>query len=314
MIKLIKILSLILILLNIQACNTKKEDRTIGVLSNTMPLKYDKEDGGYLTDTKGILRFGQYHVSFWNKYNGEVKGPIASTWFIERAINGKPDYFKECGEKLRFEEWEKTVEKQKETESWDDWYKPYFEIGTKRSKCIKKVKAKFESEKSYKYFYSKSLQNHKIIYPIRTKRHAAWQFIIYKGRVGDLSLEALTPKQKEDINKLRSHKCYKWGDPQCYDLPGEDSNLYYGVREELYKKEKSTAKISVETEYLHDIRVSSPIKWTEIEGIKINKDMYNYVYQECRKGERYCHFNNYKGNLTPEQKEYIQKVKWTSDK
>jgi len=315
-------------LLSFQACSLAQEKDSFSLVINTMPLKYEEDKGGYLIDTKGILRFGQYsQASMFSKKYGKIEGPIASAWYITRSsLNEKEIILKHCGNyPIKPKEYLvysniKNKSKNEINEIEFQW-KNYHIDSNLHGDCRFKVKKEYiEPSYSNQYYYVKALPNLKITYPKKHERHASWQAIVFKGRVGDLTSEALTSEQKNNLEDLRAHKCYKWsrflGVPQkaCYDLQGKDSSIYYGIRQELFKENKSSAKYSVNTEHLRDIRIYPPVKWTEIKGIKINKEMYDYVYQQCRQGKDYCHFNNYKGSLTKEQKEYIKTVTWKTDK
>jgi hypothetical protein len=120
----------------------------------------------------------------------------------------------------------------------------------------------------------------------------------------------LTAEQKKNLGKFRSHHCYQFGSTrrgeQCYDLPGKEKNIYYTVRSMVsYKEDMPKAEDDKWwTEYL-DIRIASPVQWREIEGIEIDKPMYDYLEHHCAYGEAFCVLDQYKGAMTAEQKAYV---------
>jgi hypothetical protein len=312
----IKILLLsITALLLFSACNnTKENDKVFWVGAYEMHPKYDKEQGGQLIGSDSLVYIGQYSnkYSILQKYKGPIKGSIVSLWSIARLPNGFPDENKICGK----------AEKHPENyldKNYDFISEQYWKKRKKRKECVKKLMAKTEKETIYRYYYARSKPSHKIIYPPRSPRHSNWQVTVYNGRIGDLQPVALTEEQKKHLSLFRKHKCYKYGNAkrgyECYDLPGSDSSIYYTIRENLYKKApKEKGVYSSSWEGLDDVRYSKPQKWTEIKGIQLNKEQYDYLKKVCKKGEAYCNLNNYKGELTKAQKAYVESVKHNYDK
>jgi methyl coenzyme M reductase subunit D len=93
-------------------------------------------------------------------------------------------------------------------------------------------------------------------------------------------------------------------------LPNGDKNIYYAINEEPYIIEDGKKK--PKNRYSMDVRVSEPLNWIEVEGIEIDKEMFDYLNKICE-DSLVCHLNNYTGALTQEQKEYIKKNKWSTD-
>ncbi len=312
----IKIILFSFIILTFSSCGEKYDDKVFWVNLYSMHPLDDKKDGGKYVDSNSILRVGQYNniERIFQKYKGEIKGSIVSSWEIIRLPNGKADYDAICGYEHIKPEYIVALGKEKRKKDLSEHYR----IERKRWDCIEKLQAQEEKDKVHKYFYARSKPTHKVIYPQRTKRHSHWEVTVYNGRVGDLSPEALTQEQKNNLDKLRKHECYKWGNSQrgndCYDLEGNETSLYYTVREHLSSPPSEDGVLSSQWEGLSDIRISPPQKWIEIKGISINKDIYNHLTTVCKKGEEYCHLNNYTGKLTKLEKEYINSVKSDDDK
>jgi hypothetical protein len=308
------ILLLTLTVLFLSACAEEYDDKVFWVNLYSMHTLEDKNNGGKYVDSNSILRVGQYNniERIFQKYKGPIKGSIVSVWRVTRLPNGKADYNGICGK-------EPKTPKNYQDESYDRDYEQYWVIEGNRRACAKKLRTQDELDKVNQYFYSRSKPTHEVSYPPRTLNHSHWEATVYNGRVGDLSPEALTKEQKNNLDKQRSHKCYKWGNSSrgntCYDLEGSDSSSYYTIREHLSRK-KSTKKgvVSSGWEGLSDIRISPPQTWVEIKGITINKAQYDYLYEVCKKGQAYCHLNNYKGKLTKEEQEYVKSVTWSEDK
>lgn len=157
-------------------------------------------------------------------------------------------------------------------------------------------------------------ESHLINYPKKSDLHYRWNDSLFIGGVNDLAIEAIPDEYKNNLEQLRSHKCHKWGakvNHTCYDLPNGDKNIYYAIREELYIKDEDGKQKP--NRYLMDVRVSEPLDWIEINGIEIDKEIYEYIDKTC-KDPFFCHLNNYTGTLSQEQKDYVEKVKWSKDK
>ena len=311
----LKINTLLLVLLSITftACAEKHDDKTFWVkLYNTTPT-YDKTNGGKFVSMDSVLRVGQYNnlEKIFQKYKGPIKGSIVSVWSVTRLPNGKADTYGICGNQV--ESPTNYLEK-----SYDSDNYKYKMKRTKRKNCVKKLQAQDELDKVNQYFYARSKPSLKITYPPKTPNHSHWEATVYNGRVGDLTPEALTQEQKDNLHKLRKHECYKWSSPKrgsdCYDLEGNDTSLYYTIREHLSSPPTKDGVLSSQWEGLKDIRISPPQKWVEIKGISINKEQYDYLSEVCKKGEEYCHLNDYTGKLTKAEKEYMDSVKYGSDK
>ena len=309
----IKIVLFSFIILIFLACGEKYDDKVFWVGTFEMPILEDKNNGGKVIDVQNITYAGQYNnkEKTFQKYKGPIEGSIVSVWEIVRLPNGKLDYEAICGE-------EPIKPINYSDKNYDDDYETYRKKRNKLHACYKQVTAKMELNKVHKYFYARSKPSLQITYPPRTKRHSHWQVTIYNGRVGDLTPEALTQEQKNNLNKLRQHECYQWGSTKrgdiCYDLEGEETSLYYTIREHLYSPPAKDGVVSSQWEGLKDIRISPPQKWIEIKGMSINKEQYDYLKEVCQKGEEYCHLNNYNGKLTKSEKEYINSVKYDNDK
>ena len=155
-------------------------------------------------------------------------------------------------------------------------------------------------------------ENHLVVYPKKSDLHYRWNLSFYVGGVNDLKLKAVPDEYKNRLEQLRVHNCHTWGgiDNNCYDLPNGDKNIYYALREELYIKDEDGKQEP--NRYLMDVRVSEPLKWIQIDGIEINQEIYEYIDKVCKESF-FCHLNNYTGTLSQEQKDYVQKVKWSKD-
>ena len=305
---------LVLLSLTFTACAEKHDDKVFWVNLYSMHTLDDKQNGGKYVDSNSVLRVGQYNnvERIFQKYKGPIKGSIVSVWSVTRLPNGEADTYGICGKR--------PVEpKNYQDERFDENWEDYMLQRKKRRTCVKKLLAQDALDKVSQYFYARSKPSLKITYPARTPNHSHWEATVYNGRVGDLQPKALTQEQKDNLDKLRKHKCYKygstWKDFYCYDLEGNDTSLYYTIREHLSSKTANKEGVlSSQWEGLKDIRISPPQKWVEIKGISINKEQYDYLSEVCKKGEEYCHLNNYTGKLTKAEKEYMDSVKYGSDK
>lgn len=278
------------------------------------PLRYDKENGGYMIAGNGNTKFTIFDFTLSDTKNSKeqivkAKAPLVSYWKIGRNPLGmKPDY-SECGEYIPLYKPTKGITIEEREREFEEHQKK----DDKRSACRKNIREVFEPQTSYKYYYAKMPENHLVHYPKKSVLHFRWNISNYIGGVNDLAIEAVPEVYKNNLDKLRGHKCHKWGassNHTCYDLPNGDKNIYYALREELYK-EVNGEKVEPNS-YLMDVRVSEPLNWIEIDGIEINKDIYEYLNKVCEKIEL-CHLNDYTGALTQEQKEYIKKNKWSTD-
>ena len=309
-----KLLFLISILILFTSCeNNNGEDKVFWVNLKGMYPEYVKNEGGIYINWDSILYVGQYtnNKRIFQKYQGPIKGSIVSVWSISRLKNGKPKFDEICGE-------EKKRPTDYSDKNYDRDWNNYLDEEEKRWDCIHELQEKAKKQTIYRYYYARSEPSHKIIYPTKTKRHSNWQVSVYNGRVGDLQRVALTSEQKKNLSSFRKHKCYKWGNEErgydCYDLNGSKSSIYYTIRENLYKEtSKEEGVLSSSWEGLKDVRYSKPQNWIEIKGIELNKEQYTYLKEVCKKGEKYCHLNNYKGKLSKEQQEYVNTVKNEGD-
>lgn len=294
---------------------TKSNDYTY--TTYVEPLRYDKENGGHL-----VVIAGENHTDYAvfqfeptdNQKNKEIQEaypefPYTSYWKIGRNPLGmEPDY-SECGEYI-------PLYKPREGITIEEREREFEEHQKKRKiqrACENNISETFKSQTTYKYYYAKMPENHLVHYPKKSVLHFRWNLSFYIGGVNDLKLKSVPEIYKNNLDKLRSHKCHKWGgiDNTCYDLPNGDKNIYYALREELYKE--INGKKEEPNVALSDVRVSEPLNWIQIDGIEINKDIFDYLEKVCNIGSLVCHLNDYTGTLTQEQKEYIQKVKWKKD-
>jgi len=313
----IKIILFSLIILVFSSCGEKYDDKVFWVNLYSMHTLDDKQNGGKYVDSNSVLRVGQYNniERIFQNYKGPIEGSIVSVWRVIRLPNGKAKYSSICGKRQREPEYIVALGEEKREKDWQEYMNNY----RKRNNCVKKLQAQDELDKVQQYFYARSKPTHKVIYPPRTPNHSHWEVTVYNGRVGDLQPKALTQTQKDNLHKLRKHKCYKygstWKDFYCYDLEGNDTSLYYTIREQLASKITSEEGVlSSEWEGLKDIRISPPQEWVEVKGISINKEQYDYLSKVCKKGEEFCHLNNYNGKLTLDEKNYIKSVEFDSDK
>ena len=314
------IIQILFIILILQGCSNKEEEKYSFVVMTIPPL-YDEQKGGYLipsvnyeygSDT--MSRFGDRYGSIITRYknDGLIEEPLRSLWKIVRNPDGHRADYSKCGEEPKYPNYQKGM-----TDEYHEKLKITYRKGKKLyDQCTDKIYNYYNSKYTNEYFYARMPQDYKLIYPkTKSSRHASWQITLFNGRVNDLTPDSVP--NKYNLDELNSHKCQKWGGratPLCYDLPGEDKNLYYSIREELYHKTQSDAKYSTSTESIKDVRISPSLDWYEIKGIKIDKTIYDYLFERCKSGWKFCHLNDYEGDLTAEQKEYVKTVKWEEDK
>ncbi|BAK74048.1 hypothetical protein [Arcobacter sp. L] len=276
------------------------------------PIRYDKENGGHLVVSENNTK----HVVFKfrptddenNKeaQNGYAEYPFLAYWKIGRNPLGMDPDYKECGEEPELAKYKLELGKEYREKEMEI----YYQTKRKYRACTDNVTETFNSQTTYKYYYAKMPENHEVIYPAKSDMYYRWNLFFYIGGVNDLSIEAVPNEYKRTLEKLRTHECHKWGDPICYDLPNGDKNIYYAINEESYIIEDN--KKVPKNRYSMDVRVSEPLNWIEIVGIEINKDMFDYLEKVCKR-TFFCHFNDYPGDLTAEQKDYVEKVKWSKD-
>ncbi|OCL85349.1 hypothetical protein AAX26_02021 [Aliarcobacter thereius] len=312
-VNIIKFLVIILILGFFTSCGTPKSGKgTYTDASYFEPLRYENNGGHMTLDSERIIFKIRLNDDESNKEVQELFAeiPYIAYWKIVRNPLGmKPDY-SICGERPRLAEYKLELGKEyrkKEREYYD-------KKDTEYRECTANVTDTFDSKTVYKYYYAKMRQVHKVIYPKKSDMYYRWNINYYIGGVNDLAIEAVPEKYRENLDKLRSHKCHKWGasaNHTCYDLPNGDKNIYYGLREEQYIIEEG--KKVPKNRYPMDVRISEPIDWVEIEGIEINKDMFDYLEKVCERTYD-CNLNVYKGELTEEQRDYIEAVKWDKDR
>ncbi|BAK74050.1 hypothetical protein [Arcobacter sp. L] len=273
------------------------------------PLRYDKNNGGYMIrDTERISFSLDLIDKERNKDVQKVPAdiPFLAYWKIGRNPLGMDPDYKECGEKPRLAKYKLELGEEYREKEMEE----YFEKFDLYRACTDNVTETFNSQTTYKYYYAKMPENHEVIYPAKSDMYYRWNLSFYIGGVNDLSIEAVPNEYKRTLEKLRTHECHKWGDPICYDLPNGDKNIYYAINEESYIIEDN--KKVPKNRYSMDVRVSEPLNWIEIVGIEINKDMFDYLEKVCKR-TFFCHFNDYPGDLTAEQKDYVEKVKWSKD-
>ncbi|QKF73729.1 hypothetical protein AFAEC_1571 [Aliarcobacter faecis] len=320
---------------------TKSNDYTY--TTYVEPLRYNKENGGHL-----VVIAGENHTDYAvfqfeptdNQKNKEIQEaypefPYTSYWKIGRNPLGMEPNYSECGEYIPLYKIDPVTEEEieaynriKDDKKLDAEYRKVKkeearlreierEEHNKKRKiqraCENNISEIFNSQTTYKYYYAKMPENHLVHYPKKSELHFRWNLSFYIGGVNDLKLKSVPEIYKNNLDKLRSHKCHKWGgiDNTCYDLPNGDKNIYYALREELYTE--VNRKKEEPNKALLDVRVSEPLNWIQIDGIEINKDIFDYLEKVCNIGSLVCHLNDYTGALTQEQKEYIQKVKWKKD-
>ena len=290
------------------------------------PLRYDKENGGYMIAGNGNTKFTIFDFTLSDTKNSKeqivkAKEPLVSYWKIGRNPLGMKPVYDKCGnEPSLYKDFnykdgselakEETIEFKNYMKARRKWIDCIDDLPSEYAKDVIKT---FNSQTTYKYYYAKMPENHLVHYPKKSELHFRWNISNYIGGVNDLAIEAVPEVYKNNLDKLRGHKCHKWGassNHTCYDLPNGDKNIYYALREELYK-EVNGEKVEPNS-YLMDVRVSEPLNWIEIDGIEINKDIYEYLNKVCEKIEL-CHLNDYTGALTQEQKEYIKKNEWSTD-
>jgi len=294
----------------LNACSA--DDKYFWTDQKMKPLIVNEE--GTFIDGDAHAKVGQYSGfgDIMQKYKGPIKGSIVSTWKVVRLKGGKPDWDKLCGKEPR----EKNYTSNEITDEYERVKREREEndkITNKVRICVKKHQAINKANEKTHYFYARTTQTHKITYPIKHKRHSHWEAIVYHGRVGDLTDEAIEPEDLANISQFRTHLCTKYGSSVqnvCFDLPGEDKNLYYSIREvKIAKKNPELNGYQPQWESIMDVRISAPTPWTEVEGIEIDKEMYEYLKDECYQ-ERSCHLDDYKGSMTKEQRTYVNKVSW----
>lgn len=307
----------VLAILFLVACSSSNKG-TYTETSYVEPIRYDKENGGYLvvneTDYASFKLILNDKESDKNAQEVPAYLPYIAYWKIARnplGMDVKPK--EECGEEPEYPDLPVTT-------NFDEIEKfpKYIEYKKERDahkECIKKVVRNFNSQTKYKYYYAKMKPNTKIIYPAKSDMFYRWNISYFIGGVNDLSIEAVPEKYKTNLDKLRTHDCHKWGDSICYDLPNGDKNIYYAIHEEPYIIEDG--KKVPQKYYSMDVRISKPLDWVEVEGIEISAKMFYYLEKVCKK-TFFCHFNDliiskYKEEFTPLQKEYIEATKWDLD-
>ncbi|MBP9479768.1 MAG: hypothetical protein KBF12_14290 [Sebaldella sp.] len=275
------------------------------------PLRYDEANGGY------VIRESKFRAIDYktNERDKELQkkptNPYVAYWKVGRnSLGMKPDYSK-CGEEPKYPD-------DLEYKTWGERerlpkYINYKKTRTEYEECTSNITQTFDSQIKYKYYYARMPESHLINYPKKSDLHYRWNDSLFIGGVNDLAIEAIPDEYKNNLEQLRSHKCHKWGakvNHTCYDLPNGDKNIYYAIREELYIKDEDGKQKP--NRYLMDVRVSEPLNWIEINGIEIDKEIYEYIDKTC-KDPFFCHLNNYTGALSQEQKDYVKKVKWNKD-
>lgn len=300
------------IIIGLEGCSSRSVKGTYTSAVYFEPLRYENNFGYMTMDSEIIVFKIRLNDDESNKEEQMVFSslPYIAYWRIARNPLGmKPDY-SVCGERPILAEYNLELGKEyrkKEREYYDKKDKEY-------RACRKKTTSIFDSKTVYRYYYAKMREDHKIRYPKKSEMFYRWNINYYIGGVNDLAIEAVPDKYKSKLDELRSHKCHKWGasaNHTCYDLPNGDKNIYYGLREEQYIIEDG--KRVPKNRYPMDVRISEPIDWVEIEGIEINKDIFDYLEKNCKMTD-FCNLNEYKGELTEEQREYIEAVKWGRDK
>ena len=295
-------------------CSTGHKDEYFGVKSKCMPPLHTEE--GDLIDVRSDVWVGQYmnmEGGGTQEFKGMPKGSIGSLWKITYIKGGPPDYKKLCGKRPVWKDWTREQllaegAKERNKKEWEEYWK----IEEKRRACVEKVQADAEKRKKSRYFYARSTPDHKIVYQPKKKGHEYWEATIYNGRVSDLTVDALSEEQKRNIKSLDSHPCYRFGNKRrgdtCYDLPGKESSIYYVIRSIPVYRYGLTEDELIEQLSYRDILIAPPVEWTEIEGIEIDKAMYDYLKERCRIGEEFCTLDYYEGPMSKKQREYVKRV------
>ena len=293
------------------------KDEYFGVKSKCMPPLHTAD--GDLIDVRSDVWVGQYmnmEGGGSQEFKGMPEGSIGSLWKITYIKGGPPDYDKLCGKEPKKprrwtqEEWKQSGAKEKREKEWEE----YIKKRRRYYSCVEKVQEDAEKRKRSRYFYARSTPDHKIVYQPKKEGHEYWEATIYNGRVSDLTVDALSEEQKKNIKKLRAHPCYKYDElygvrqKECYDLPGKESSIYYVIRSIPVYRSGLTGDELIEQLSYRDILIAPPVEWTEIEGIEIDKAMYDYLKERCRIGEEFCTLDYYEGPMTQKQREYVKRV------
>jgi len=298
------------LLLLLSACEKTPKDEDFVIKSKLMPPLHTVD--GEMIDGSADVWIGQYgnmEGGSTQPFEGMPKGSIGSFWKVTYLKGGKPDFDKLCGERPKHKEYTRD-ELINESDRIERERAMYYKVKGERWDCYKKEQAKSKKREITHYYYARSKPKHTILYGKKKPDHGNWEATIYSGRVGDLTVDALSSEQKKNLGKFRSHHCYQFGSTRrgekCYDLPGKESNIYYTVRSmSKYRNDMPEEEDNRWwNEYL-DIRIASPVKWTEIEGIEIDKPMYDYLKDHCGYGETLCVLDQYKGKMTAKQKSYV---------
>ena len=205
----------------------------------------------------------------------------------------------------------------KKGQSWDEWIAPFKKIAIKNDTCKEEWLKKIDTDTTTHYYYARSSPQHTILYPNKPEGHFYWRADMFLGRISTLREIALTEEQKKNKDKLIQEPNHQG--TIYYAIPGKSSSFHYVLR----SQPKSQGRNSPLKEFngqplfwgeLLNPQESTPVQFTEIEGIVINKDIYEYLFFKCERAEHFCHLNDYEGLVTKEQQNYIQKVKWDTDK
>ncbi len=304
------------LLLLFTGCSMGHKDEYFGVKSKCMPPLHTAD--GDLIDVRSDVWVGQYmnmEGGGSQEFKGMPEGSIGSLWKITYIKGGLPDYDKLCGKEPVWKDWTREqLLAEGADERWKKEWQKYIKKRRRYYSCVDKVQEDAEKRKRSRYFYARSTPDHKIVYQPKKEGHEYWEATIYNGRVSDLTVDALSEEQKKNIKKLRAHPCYKYDElygvrqKECYDLPGKESSIYYVIRSIPVYRSGLTEDELIEQLSYRDILIAPPVEWTEIEGIEIDKAMYDYLKERCRIGEEFCTLDYYEGPMTQKQREYVKRV------
>ena len=195
------------------------------------PLRYDKENGGYMIAGNGNTKFTIFDFTLSDTKNSKeqivkAKEPLVSYWKIGRNPLGmEPDYSK-CDKEPRYEfnmdrlkeqinrDHEEYLRVKDDVKLYTEYKKRKeeearlrdieYEVQDKYKACRKRIKETFDSQTTYKYYFAKMPENHLVHYPKKSELHFRWNISNYIGGVNDLKLKSVPEIYQNSLDKLRT--------------------------------------------------------------------------------------------------------------
>ena len=245
-------------------------------------------------------------------YHGDPLGPVVGIWKTVQFFGEKPA-FRGCGKKPIIPDSAFGTSEFKKAQKERNILRQKYKI------CIAHNNDTKEKSKTIKYYYARSLNNHKPIIPARAEDHALYEAHMTFGPLGGVPLEKLSQAHlaiKDQLKRWYSRgSVNNQGIKDCYRLPGEESSIYYKVRSILKDPESSEGMASApwkSPDFIHH----SPQNWEEIKGIEINKAQYDYLYGKYKKSPTkpiVFRLDDKAPALNKAQKAYIKATAWDAD-